>query len=175
MSDLDAGRLVLRPIDRETAGALLAGRRPDGLLVADDYPSQFSLEVMDLLVGPRASAVHQFLQFGPFFMVRRSDGAVIGEIGAFLDAEAATAQVGYSIVESCWNQGYATEALQVLVAALALRPDVSRVLAETLVGHRASRRVMEKVGMRQTGQRTGEEAGETVELVVYELLTGPDA
>jgi RimJ/RimL family protein N-acetyltransferase len=47
---------------------------------------------------------------------------------------------------------------------------VRRVLAETMVDHVASRRVMEKAGMRQCGQRTAEEAGETVELVAYELL-----
>ena len=31
--------------------------------------------------------------FGPYFMVRKADGAVVGEIGAGLDG--ATAQVGY--------------------------------------------------------------------------------
>jgi len=81
-------------------------------VVALDYPSQFSLEVMDLLVGPRSDGLHHF---GPFFMVRRDDGAVIGEIGAFLELATRTAQVGYSVVVSCWGKGYATEALRGLV------------------------------------------------------------
>jgi RimJ/RimL family protein N-acetyltransferase len=44
------------------------------------------------------------------------------------------------------------------------------VIAETLVGHAASRRVMEKAGMRLGSQRVGEVDGGQAELVVYELL-----
>jgi RimJ/RimL family protein N-acetyltransferase len=164
--EIDAGRLVLRLIDLETAQALLEGRMPAGLAVAEDYPSQFSLEVMDLLAGPRGERLHHF---GPFFLVRKSDATVIGEIGAFLDVPRETAQVGYSVVKSCWGQGYATEALSALLAELLVRADVRRVVAETMEGHKASRRVMEKAGMREYGRRIGEEAGETVELVLYEF------
>ncbi len=102
MREIDAGRLALRPIGAETARALLSGQIPAQLVLAPDYPSQFSLEVMDLLVGPRSEGLHHF---GPFFMVRRDDGAVIGEIGAFLELATRTAQVGYSVVASCWGKG----------------------------------------------------------------------
>ena len=167
MTEIEAERLVLRPVDRATARALLEGRTPDGLLVADDYPSQFSLEVMDLVAGTRADEVRQF---GPFFLVRKSDGVVIGEIGSALDESTASAQVGYSVVRSCWGQGYATEALRALVAELLGGVGVRRVFAETMVDHQASRRVMEKAGMRQCGRRRAEEGGQTFDLVAYELL-----
>jgi hypothetical protein len=39
--------------------------------------------------------------FGPFFMVRKADGAVMGEIGAGLNG--ATARVGYTVVEPSWG------------------------------------------------------------------------
>lgn len=164
---IDTGRIELRPIDRATARALLEGRTPDGLVLAEDYPSQFSLEVMDLVAGPRAREVPQF---GPFFLVRRSDGAVIGEIGSTLDEAAGCAQVGYSVVQSCWGQGYATEALRALVAELLGDVGVRRVFAETMVEHQASRRVMEKAGMRECGRRRAEEGGQTVDLVAYEVV-----
>jgi RimJ/RimL family protein N-acetyltransferase len=45
-------------------------------------------------------------------------------------------------------------------------------VAETIVEHRASRRVMEKAGMRKCEVRLGEEDGVLVALVVYEW-TGP--
>ncbi len=164
--EIDAGRVVLRPIAVRTARALLDGHTPPGLLLATDWPSQFSLEVMDLVAGARAGEVQQF---GPFFVVRKSDGAVIGEMGAVLDPGDETAQVGYSLVRSSWGQGYATEALRALVAELLGRADVRRVVGETFAGHVASRRVMEKAGMRRCGARSGEEAGEPVQLVVYEI------
>jgi RimJ/RimL family protein N-acetyltransferase len=51
------------------------------------------------------------------------------------------------------------------------------VVAETMVEHAASRRVMEKAGMRQCGVRADVEDGEPVELVSYEALatTQPEA
>lgn len=168
MADIDTGRLVLRPIDLETARALLEGRVPAGLRLAADYPSQFSLEVMDLIAGVRAAEVEQF---GSFFLIRKTDGTVIGEIGSQLDSATKSTQVGYSIVQSCWGEGYATEALRALLADLLTRADVQRVTAETMVDHQASRRVMEKAGMRHCGHhRVDEENGATVELVLYELV-----
>jgi ribosomal-protein-alanine N-acetyltransferase len=167
VGEIDAGRLVLRPIGSETARALLSGQIPAELVLAPDYPSQFSLEVMDLVAGPRSEGLHHF---GPFFMVRRGDGAVIGEIGALLELATRTAQVGYSVVKSCWGQGYATEAVKALLRELAVRQDVDRIVAETMVTHGASRRVMEKAGMRECGRRIGEEDGVAVELVGYEFF-----
>jgi hypothetical protein len=99
VTEIDAERLVLRPIDVATARVLLEGRTPSGLSFAE---------------------------------------------------------------------GYATDALRALLTELLARVDIDRVVAETMVEHSASRRVMEKAGMRQCGRRTGEEGGATVELVMYE-------
>ncbi|MGH8991667.1 MAG: GNAT family N-acetyltransferase [Acidimicrobiia bacterium] len=103
----------------------------------------------------------------------REDGAVIGEIGYFLDADRTTAQVGYSVVEPSWGQGYASEALGALVGHLFGEVGVERITAETLVDQVASRRVIEKAGLYPCGERAGQEDGEDVELVVYELTGAP--
>ena len=167
MPDIESSRLVLRPIEPAIARELLDGRTPDGLVVADDYPSRFSLEVMDLIAGARAGELDEF---GSFFMIRKEDGAVIGEIGSSRPVPSAReVHVGYSVVESCWGKGYATEALRALLDVLRARTDIDRVVAETLVDHTASRRVMEKAGMLECGRRPGEEEGKPVELVVYAL------
>ena len=168
MSEIPAGRLLLRPIGRDAALAVLDGRAPEGLSLAPGYPSQFSLEVMEMVAGLRPGAGGGD---GPWFMVRRDDGAVVGEIGAAVDGS--TAQVGYTVVEPSWGQGYATEALRALLGRLLADPGIDRVVAETLAGHAASRRVMEKAGMRLHGRRVGEVDGEQAELVVYELPAGP--
>jgi [ribosomal protein S5]-alanine N-acetyltransferase len=168
MTEIDAGRLVLRPIGREVARALLDGRAPAGVVLAPGYPSRFSVEVLEMVAGLSPGGGDGF---GPFFMVRKADGAVVGEIGASL--RGATAQVGYTVVEPSWGQGYATEALRALLAHALADPRVGRVVAETLIGHAASRRVMEKAGMRLRGHRAGEVDGEPAELVVYEALAEP--
>jgi RimJ/RimL family protein N-acetyltransferase len=91
-------------------------------------------------------------RFGPFFMVRKADGAVVGEIGCSVDGALATGEVGYTVVEPCWGHGYATEALRVLLSHVLAEPGVRRVVAETMVEHTASRRVMEKA--RRVGKRS---------------------
>jgi len=111
--EIDAGRLELRPIGRNVAQALLDGRTPEGVVLADGYPSRFSLEVLEMVAGVRPGAG---AGYGPYFMVRKADGAVVGEIGASLDG--ATAQVGCTVVEPSWGQGHATEALEALLARL---------------------------------------------------------
>jgi RimJ/RimL family protein N-acetyltransferase len=160
------GELVrLVPISRAVAAALLAGRAPEGIVFADGYPSEFSLEVMDLVAGARA-ATPDGAGFQPCFVVRKEDDVVVGETGC--SRSGSTARVGYSIVEPCQGRGYATDALRALLAWLRADPRVERITAETLVGHGASRRVMEKAGMRVCDERLGEVDGELVELVVYE-------
>jgi RimJ/RimL family protein N-acetyltransferase len=168
VSEIDAGELVLRPVAREVAAALLEGRVPAGVVLAPGYPSQFSLETMRLVVD----AAGDDQGFGPYFMVRKADGAVVGEIGAGWHRASATAQVGYTVVEPSWGRGYATAALRALLAHLLADRRVRRVVAETLEGHTASRRVLEKAGMRHHHTRSGEVDGRTETLVVYEAVPG---
>lgn len=167
---IDGDAVRLEPISREVAAALLDGHAPEGIAFADGYPSQFSLEVMDILAGPRA-ATADGAGFRPSFVVRKSDGVVVGEIGYSLTES--TARLGYSIVEPCHGRGYATDALRALIAHLRADERVRRIMAETLVDHLASRRVMEKAGMALCDERLGEVDGELVELVVYKLAETP--
>lgn len=164
--DIETERLRLRRVTSEQARSILAGEMPQGLRLSDGYPSEFSLEVMDLLAGERANEADGF---APNFMIRRDDGAVIGEIGWSLAAdEPATAQVGYSVVEPCWGEGYATEALRALLEHVLADPAVERVVADTLPDHVASWRVMEKAGMTELERRLDVDDGMTVEVVRYE-------
>lgn len=56
-------------------------------------------------------------------------------------------ELGYRLRRSVWGRGMATEGSSALVDKAFEDPRVRRVLAETMVVHRASRRVMEKCGM----------------------------
>jgi RimJ/RimL family protein N-acetyltransferase len=164
---IEGAAVTLRPIEREVAAALLAGRDLAGILFAPGYPSPFSLEVMDLLAGPRAAKVGA--GFRSWFVVRSDDDVVVGEIGYGFDDASGLATVGYSIVEPCWGRGYASDALQALVARLRADPHVRRVEGRAPVAHVASRRVMEKAGLLFFDQRLEEVDGELVELAIHRL------
>ena len=165
MNSIEAERLVLRPIYRPVARMLLDGGVPRGLSFAPGYPSQFSLEVMESVVEAGGPG-----RFGPYFMIRKADRMIVGEIGCSIGGTRGTGKVGYTVVEPCWGQGYATEALRALLDHVLAEPDMRRVVAETMVHNIASRRVMEKAGMTYCGRRSDDEYGEPADLVVYEAL-----
>ena len=148
------------------AKALMNGECPEGVVFAEGYPSQFSLEVMDLLAGERASEAEGFT---PWFVIRKSDDALIGEAGYSLAKGASRASIGYSLVEPLWGQGYITEAVKRLIEYLFTLPQIEAVEADTFPDHIASRRVMEKSGMKQIDDRRQEMDSEEVTVVVYEI------
>jgi RimJ/RimL family protein N-acetyltransferase len=57
-------------------------------------------------------------------------------------------ELGYRLVSSAWGRGYATEGSRALIERGFESPDVARIHAETMAVHTASRRVMEKAGLR---------------------------
>src|SRR5919108_1026388 len=130
--------IVLREMTREAADAILAGGRPGDVRVADDYPTEFSAGV--------AQRVGTDRQFGPFLLHRSEDDLVVGEIGgAFVD-EKGTIEIGYAVVESQWNRGYATAAVEALVTKAREAFHVRRIVAHTPLERPQSGRVLEKVG-----------------------------
>lgn len=130
--------IVLREITRDAADAILAGEPPRGVRVADDYPTEFSAGVAQCVGAPG--------QFGPFFLQRSEDDLVVGEIGgAFVDEEG-TIEIGYAVVESQWNRGYATAAVEALVTKAREASEVRRIVAHAPLERPGSGRVLEKAG-----------------------------
>jgi hypothetical protein len=128
--------IVLREMTRDAADAILAGERPGGVRVADDYPTEFSAGV--------AQHVGAVGQFGPYFLQRPEDDLVVGEIGgAFVDEEG-TIEIGYAVVESQWNRGYATAAVEALVTKASEASEVRRIVAHTPLERPESGRVSKR-------------------------------
>ena len=128
--------IVLREMTREAADAILAGALPGDVRVADDYPTEFSAGV--------AQCVGAEGQLGPYFLQLSEDDLVVGEIGgAFVD-EDGTIEIGYAVVESRWNRGYATAAVEALVTKAREASEVRRIVAHTPLERPESGRVLER-------------------------------
>jgi RimJ/RimL family protein N-acetyltransferase len=168
---VETDRLILRRVLPEEAHLILDRREPEGILFADGYPGEFSLEVMDLMVGARSGTA---INFSPWFIIRKAERDVIGEIGWSTPLGFHRPTVGYDIVEPLWGQGYATEALEGILSYLFSLPNVEAVEADTFDHHVASRRVMEKAGMVQFDSREQEVDGEKATLVFYEIWRPED-
>jgi RimJ/RimL family protein N-acetyltransferase len=131
--------------------------------VAEDYPTEFSVGVAKCVVAVG--------QFGPFLVHRFDDDVVVGEIGgAFVD-EQGSIEIGYAIVESQRNRGYASAAIQALMATARTASEVRRIVAHTPLERPQSGRVLEKAGfsmVRETDD--ADEAGNVLRVKEWELL-----
>jgi RimJ/RimL family protein N-acetyltransferase len=96
--------------------------------------------------------------FGHWAVVEEEGGALVGSAGFRPGFDAGELEVGFTIARSRWGRGYATE---IAAATLRLgfeRFGAPRVWALAAPGNGASRRVLEKIGMRFTRELEDEGA-----------------
>ena len=153
--------IVLREVTREAAETILAGERPANVRVADDYPTEFSAGM--------AQAVGTEGQFH-YFVHRLEDDVVVGEIGAAFVDEEGTFEIGCAVVESQQNRGYATTAVEALVAKLRDVSEVRRFVAHAPLERPESGRVVEKAGFAMVREMDDtDEAGNVLLVKEWEL------
>ena len=75
------------------------------------------------------------------------DGVVVGTIGAY-DYQDGQIEVGYTVVKDWQGRGFATEALQKVLAYLTDNEDIPLVTAWCAAENKGSCRVLEKAGMK---------------------------
>ncbi len=82
------------------------------------------------------------------FAIRlKETGRLIGILSLF-DEKDGACEIGYGIGSAFWNRGYATEAVRRFLDYLFREKGMQTVFASFFTGNVASRRVMEKCGMR---------------------------
>lgn len=93
--------------------------------------------------------------WGPWAVERREDGAFVGMVGLYVPAAALPCapcvEVAWRLARAHWGRGYASEA-----AAAALRAGfevlgLASIVSFTVLANQRSRRVMERIGMRDSG------------------------
>lgn len=93
------------------------------------------------------------LYWGVWLVIRKDDGALIGDIGfKGRPSKEQTVEIGYGFLESARMKGYATESVQALVNWAFQSGGVKRVIAETLHDNIASIRVLQKIGMERVSE-----------------------
>ncbi|MEU3059672.1 GNAT family N-acetyltransferase [Streptomyces subrutilus] len=151
------------PVFLETVRLALLPFTPDDvdhLLALDNDP-----DVMRFINGGRPTSreailertlprlLHEHPRFGTrgYWAAREKDtGAFLGwfEFRPPDEDRPTTVELGYRLGRAAWGRGYATEGARALVHEGFTRLGVERVTANTMAVNRASRRVMEKTGLR---------------------------
>jgi RimJ/RimL family protein N-acetyltransferase len=156
--------VVLRPISAAAAGAILAGRAPDDVRTASDYPTEFSRGI--------AASAGGGSPLGAFFIHSPGDGPddrVVGEIGGGIISPGLV-EIGYAIVRSCWSRGYATAAVGALIDRARAVSGVRRIVAHNPVDRPASGRVLQKNGFQLIGEIDDQHEGVTLRVQRWELI-----
>lgn len=123
----------------------------------------------------------RFAGFGFWAAIEKPTGAFIGWFHFRpdqhdLSEHPEVVELGYRLKRSVWGKGYATEGSLALIERGFSEFGVQRVVAFTYGEHQASRRVMEKVGMRltRTYRLTPEELLEFLGVTDPDLFPGDD-
>lgn len=91
----------------------------------------------------------QLFQWG---ICRREDNSVIGTCTLYnLDLAHRRGEIGFALARSCWGQGFATEALDVLLDFCFNRLDLHRLEADADPENEGSLRALERQGFRREG------------------------
>ncbi|MCG7343209.1 GNAT family N-acetyltransferase [Sporosarcina sp. ACRSL] len=111
-------------------------------------------EIGDHVKGHIAELQDDDSQFGwgVWFVVDQETNTIVGDIGfKGKPTSDKTVEIGYGIIPSAQNKGYATEAVRALVEWAFASGRVKKIVAECLHHNLASIKVLEKLGMKRTG------------------------
>ena len=86
-----------------------------------------------------------------FAVTLKSGGALIGAVGLRIEPAHHSAELGYWVGHSFWNQGYCTEAARAILGYGFELLHLNRIHASHLTRNPASGCVMQKLGMRHEG------------------------
>ncbi|MEV6318410.1 GNAT family N-acetyltransferase [Streptomyces sp. NPDC051776] len=148
---VETGRLRLRPLTGADAELLVTLDSDPGVMrfLGDGRPpphERISGEILPSLIR-RAEL---FPGFGHWIATEKPSGAFVGwfEFRPEEHGDPAEAELGYRLRTATWGRGYATEGSRALIRAGFTELGVRRVYATTMAVNLASRRVLEKSGLR---------------------------
>jgi len=171
---LRTARLELVPMTLAMVEAVMRGGREDAeALVHAHMPARWpNRELVERAFTASLEAIRAdpaVRLWGDRVLIVRppgEDARVVGSVVFHGDPRGdGVAEIAYGVEEASQGQGYATEAVDACLAWALAHEHVRAVQAATFAWHRASVRVIEKVGMVHVGNRDHETLGE---LVVYE-------
>ena len=138
-------RLVLEPISRDTARAVLAGE-PDALHRGEGWPHADTLDALRMVADHGAEA-----------WLILEDGVAIGEAGTHGPPdEGGDVEIGYGIAESSRGRGLASEFVTALADHILARDGVHRVVARSVIAENLpSRRALEHAGFQLEREEDG--------------------
>ena len=148
---LETDRLVLRRFTMEDADLLVElDSDPDVMRYVDDGVPVSRQDIVENTLPAFLSYYDRFDGYGFWAAIEKETGRFVGwfHFRPGPDAGPLAPELGYRLHPFAWGRGLATEGSLALVDFGFAELGIERVTAEAMAVHRASRRVMEKAGLR---------------------------
>jgi RimJ/RimL family protein N-acetyltransferase len=148
---LKTARLVLRPLAAADAPTLLAIFSDPVIMRYWSSPPWASIDEAHAMVArdQKAMATGEYLRFG---VVQAGTDRLIGTCTLFsINTACRRAEVGYSLAQSAWGQGYMHEALRALLEYGFTEMQLNRVEADIDPRNTASARSLDRLGFTREG------------------------
>lgn len=147
-------RLELLPYSLEVAQAVITRNKSQverllGVTVPDDWYASEVLDIFPMYAQMLTDHPSQ-LGWGVWLMIHIADSSLIGDLGFIAKPDQmGTVEMGYEVLSAYRQQGFAFEAVEVLVDFAFTQPELKRIIAHSPDDHTASIRILEKLGMQQ--------------------------
>lgn len=158
---LTTKRILLRPFHQSDLGHLTEMLSDEVVMRPTGFRSAQSSERTQELLTKWIGEGQQ--ELGVWAAQERSSGEFVGWF-MLKKTTSADPEIGFMLPQSQWAKGYASEVSAALLHYAFVTLKVSRVIAKTLADNFASRRVLEKIGMRLV-----QESPDQDNLISYEM------
>lgn len=148
---LETDRLVLRRFTEDDVDLLVdLDADPEVMRYINGGMPTSRAEVADEVLPAFLGYYQRYPGYGFWAAIEKATGQFLGwfHFRPKPDGYDDEPELGYRLRRSAWGQGYATEGLRALIDKGFAEFGVQRVFAETMAVNTASRRVMEKAGLR---------------------------
>lgn len=146
---LETERLILRQLTDNDVDAVFALRKDAEIMrfIRKPQKSREEAESWMRLVSSRWESE----KIGFCAVIKKESGEFVGWCGLWRLKESGEIEVGYAVAQNFQRKGYATEAAEACLAYGFNQLNMRKIVAVTRPENEASRRVMEKLGMKYDG------------------------
>lgn len=149
---LTTDRLVIRRVELDDIDDLAARRGHPDVARYQGWTLPYSRERAERWVA-ESTAVAGFVEdrWWPTVVVERATGEAVGDLVVRSEWGGRAAEIGYTLTPAHWGRGFATEAVEAMVAHLVDDLGMTRVHATLHPDNVASARVLERAGFAYEG------------------------
>jgi RimJ/RimL family protein N-acetyltransferase len=170
--DLASRRLMVRRFHAGDAAVLASYRSDPEIARYQSWSTPVTLDAAAALVDTYAAADPHAPGWCQYAIELRSTHTLIGDIGVNLHDNLMQADIGFTLATEHQGNGYATEALRVMLDHLFANRGLRRISAECDARNLRSARLLQRLGFHREGHRRAHTwiKGEWTDDVLFGLL-----